>query len=186
MLPKCLSNVKYIRTFLHPILRFRDFARSHDKTAYRMLKRGPGYLPSVVTVTAYTDFRAMRLSTYLFDCHHAAWNRGYSYLFMPQSGLIIFFKDPCLAYSESLTLKGSSYKFILVASRRPIFAVQIIILYHCRKLFKLQYWYRHQGCPRPKCEASLLSDVSNGRASKTPLFCYSHANTGTVARAMFT
>ena len=41
-LPMCLSNCKAIRTFQRSISCLRDFVRSHDKTSYQILKRGPG------------------------------------------------------------------------------------------------------------------------------------------------
>ena len=42
VLPSRLSNFKVMRWFKLPILRLRDFTRSHDKTTYRILKRSPG------------------------------------------------------------------------------------------------------------------------------------------------
>ena len=42
LLSKCLSNFKEIWWFKIPISRLRDTTRSHDKTSYRILKRGPG------------------------------------------------------------------------------------------------------------------------------------------------
>ena len=41
-LPRCLSNVRGIRSFWHPISRLRDFTRFGGKTSYRLVNRGPG------------------------------------------------------------------------------------------------------------------------------------------------
>ena len=43
VLPTCQSNFKAMRWFKLPISQLRDFARSYDKTSYRILKRGPGH-----------------------------------------------------------------------------------------------------------------------------------------------
>ena len=40
MLPRCRSNFKTIQTFKHPISCLWDFAKSHDKMSYRILKQG--------------------------------------------------------------------------------------------------------------------------------------------------
>ena len=38
----CLSTFRGIEQFYKPISRLRDFAKSYDKTSYRILKKGPG------------------------------------------------------------------------------------------------------------------------------------------------
>ena len=43
LLPKCLSNFKAMRYFKLPLSRLQVFARSYDKTSYRLLRRGPGH-----------------------------------------------------------------------------------------------------------------------------------------------
>ena len=55
MLPRRLSNFKAIRTFWHPIS--RDFTRTHDKTSYRILKRGQGSAV-LLTGSSYSGMRA--------------------------------------------------------------------------------------------------------------------------------
>ena len=42
LLPMGLSNFRAIRRFKLPISWLSDFARSYDKTSYKILKRGPG------------------------------------------------------------------------------------------------------------------------------------------------
>ena len=44
VLRRCRSNFKAILIFQHSISRLRDFARSHDKTPYQILKQGSGVL----------------------------------------------------------------------------------------------------------------------------------------------
>ena len=53
LLLMCQSNFKAIRIFQHPISHIRVFTRSHDKTSYRILKRGPDSLRSNVKVLSY-------------------------------------------------------------------------------------------------------------------------------------
>ena len=45
LLPRCLSNFRAIGQFWIQISRLRDFTRSYSKTSYRILKRGPGWVP---------------------------------------------------------------------------------------------------------------------------------------------
>ena len=51
VLPRCLSNFRAMRTFHHPISWLRDFARSYNKTSYRILLIFLTYL-----LHAYCDF----------------------------------------------------------------------------------------------------------------------------------
>ena len=44
VLPMCLSNFKAIRQFKVPISWLRYFTRSYEKTSFRILRRGPGYI----------------------------------------------------------------------------------------------------------------------------------------------
>ena len=64
-LPKCLSNLKAIRIFQQPILNLRDFARSHDKTSYRILKRGLG---TVISIMIFVQ-------TLLYTSNNCDWKR---------------------------------------------------------------------------------------------------------------
>ena len=41
LLPRCLSNLREIRSLYHPISRLRDFTRFGGKTSCRLVNRGP-------------------------------------------------------------------------------------------------------------------------------------------------
>ena len=76
-LPKCLSNFKAIRIFQQPILNLRHFARCHDKTSYRILKRCLG---TVISIMIFVQ-------TLLYTSNNCIWKR--------RIGLIQFISFSC-------------------------------------------------------------------------------------------
>ena len=72
LLPMCLSNFKAMRKLKLSISRFRDFTRSNDKTSYRILKWGPGYLESVVHPRNNTASHVWALN-FTLECGHSGY-----------------------------------------------------------------------------------------------------------------
>ena len=78
VLPKHLSNLMAIGTFETPISRLRDFARSHDKTSYVILKRSRG--APVIFFEVFMDTNKKKRDVFSSHRDLSAWQMFVEYI----------------------------------------------------------------------------------------------------------